>query len=49
MVKKTFSIEEKDIFHEIEHKKIKTYEVLKNFSQDDYNKMDFFFQIFVKK
>ena len=45
-----FKKEEKDIFNEIESKKIKTYEVLKNFNQDDYNKIEFFFfQILVKK
>ena len=49
MVKKIFSKEEKDIFNEIENKKIKTYEVLKNFNQDDYNKIDFFFSDICKK
>ncbi len=47
--KKLFSKEEKDIFNEIESKKIKTYEVLKNFNQDDYNKIDFFFSDICKK
>ena len=42
---KNFSKEEKDIFNEIESKKIKTYEVLKNFNQDDYNKIDLFSNI----
>ena len=49
MVKKTFFKRGKDIFNEIESKKIKTYEVLKNFNQDDYNKMDFFFSDICRK
>ncbi len=47
--KQIFSSEEKEIFHEIENKKIKTYEVLKNFNQDDYKKIDFFFSDICKK
>jgi len=47
--KKIFSSEEKDIFYEMENKKIKTYEVLKNFNQDDYKEIDFFFSDICKK
>ena len=47
--KKSYTEEETKIFNEIETKKIRTYEVLKDFNQDEYFKTDDYFQRVCKK
>ena len=47
--KKSYTAEETEIFNEIETKKIRTYEVLKDFNQDEYFKTDDYFKRVCKK